>query len=60
MLTPREMELLPSDEDVEFYRAHGYWQVILPRHTNDRLCRQVDGVPDFTDPEICPTLWPLG
>jgi hypothetical protein len=28
-------------------------------HTNDRLCRQVDGEPDYTDPSICPQLWPV-
>jgi hypothetical protein len=28
-------------------------------HTNNGLCRQVDGVPDYTDPQICPRLWPL-
>lgn len=27
-------------------------------HTNDSLCRSVDGVPDYTDPLICPQLWP--
>jgi ectoine hydroxylase-related dioxygenase (phytanoyl-CoA dioxygenase family) len=28
------------------------------RHGNDRLVRAVDGVPDYADPRICPTLWP--
>jgi ectoine hydroxylase-related dioxygenase (phytanoyl-CoA dioxygenase family) len=27
-------------------------------HGNDRLVRHVDGVPDYTDPEVCPRLWP--
>jgi Phytanoyl-CoA dioxygenase (PhyH) len=26
-------------------------------HPNDRLCRRVDGVPDYTDPELFPVLW---
>lgn len=30
----------------------------LARHGNDRLVRHVDGVPDYADPRICPTLWP--
>jgi ectoine hydroxylase-related dioxygenase (phytanoyl-CoA dioxygenase family) len=30
----------------------------LASHPNDRLVRQVDGVPDYTDPRICPPLWP--
>jgi hypothetical protein len=28
------------------------------RHGNDRLVRIADGAPDYTDPLICPTLWP--
>jgi len=27
-------------------------------HGNDRLVRSVAGVPDYTDPEVCPQLWP--
>lgn len=26
-------------------------------HYNDRLCRQIDGAPDYTDPAVCPVLW---
>lgn len=26
------------------------------RHANDRLCRLVDGEPDYTDPRVCPRL----
>lgn len=29
----------------------------LATHWNDRLCRKVDGMPDYTDPVICPPLW---
>lgn len=29
-------------------------------HMNDVLCRRLpDGNPDYSDPEICPTLWPI-
>jgi ectoine hydroxylase-related dioxygenase (phytanoyl-CoA dioxygenase family) len=28
------------------------------RHGNDRLVRHADGMPDYTDPRICPQLWP--
>jgi hypothetical protein len=28
------------------------------RHGNDRLVRAIGGTPDYTDPRICPTLWP--
>ena len=27
-------------------------------HGNDRLVRRRDGVPDYTDPQVCPQLWP--
>lgn len=30
----------------------------IARHGNDRLVRSASGVPDYTDPVICPTLWP--
>jgi ectoine hydroxylase-related dioxygenase (phytanoyl-CoA dioxygenase family) len=30
----------------------------VARHANDGLVRQVDRAPDYTDPLICPTLWP--
>jgi ectoine hydroxylase-related dioxygenase (phytanoyl-CoA dioxygenase family) len=26
-------------------------------HRNDLLCRQVNGQPDYSDPDICPLLW---
>ena len=26
-------------------------------HVNDRLVRQKDGLPDYTDPDFCPCLW---
>ncbi|MGY1701540.1 phytanoyl-CoA dioxygenase family protein [Geodermatophilus sp. SYSU D00766] len=28
-------------------------------HRNDELVRVVDGRPDYTDPRICPVLWPV-
>ena len=28
-------------------------------HRNDELVRTVDGLPDYTDPRICPVLWPV-
>lgn len=27
-------------------------------HGNDRLVRRIDGVPDYTDPAVCPQVWP--
>jgi hypothetical protein len=28
-------------------------------HRNNELVRTVDGHPDYSDPRICPVLWPL-
>jgi ectoine hydroxylase-related dioxygenase (phytanoyl-CoA dioxygenase family) len=27
-------------------------------HLNNRMVRLRDGVPDYTDPQVCPQLWP--
>jgi hypothetical protein len=29
----------------------------VAEHFNDRLCRRVGGVPDYTDPDLFPVLW---
>ena len=31
----------------------------LRYHRNDELVRVVDGLPDYTDPRICPVIWPV-
>ena len=44
--------------------ADNRWQAIglpdgtLAEHANDRFVRRVAGVPDYTDPRLCPVLWP--
>lgn len=30
----------------------------LAGHANDQFVRRVDGEPDYTDPRLCPVLWP--
>ena len=39
-----------------FYNREGQlWEVVA-----DRLCRKdPDGQPDYTDPSVCPTIWPV-
>lgn len=39
-----------------FYNQEGeLWEVVA-----DRLCRKgPDGQPDYTDPSVCPTIWPV-
>lgn len=41
------------------YRAHHDCRGKLAVHVNDALCRKgAQGEPDYTDPDICPLLWP--
>lgn len=41
------------------YRAHVDGRNKAAVHVNDVLCRKAaDGQPDYTDPDICPVLWP--
>jgi ectoine hydroxylase-related dioxygenase (phytanoyl-CoA dioxygenase family) len=30
----------------------------LAAHANDQFVRRHDGIPDYADPRVCPTLWP--
>jgi len=34
------------------------WKAAGACHDNDWLVRKVNGIPNNTDPEICPVLWP--
>jgi len=47
------IHLQPEDNRYQRYAAPDGQ---LARHHNDQLCRLVDGVPDYTDPRICPRL----
>jgi len=31
----------------------------IRKHDVEKLVRKKNGVPDFTDPRICPELWPV-
>lgn len=47
------IHLQPEDNRYQrFAQTNGQ----IAQHHNDRLCRLVDGVPDYTDPRICPAL----
>jgi hypothetical protein len=49
------IHLQPGDNR---WRRHVGSDGQVTRHGNDRLVRRIDGVPDYTDPRICPRLWP--
>jgi hypothetical protein len=48
---------------VHLQDASNHWQEYrfadgrLAHHSNDDLCRRINGVPDYTDPDICPALY---
>jgi ectoine hydroxylase-related dioxygenase (phytanoyl-CoA dioxygenase family) len=43
------------------YRRHVDCRGRLATHVNDALCRRTPaGYPDYSDPDICPVLWPRG
>jgi ectoine hydroxylase-related dioxygenase (phytanoyl-CoA dioxygenase family) len=55
---PRRSIAIHLQDGPNHYREFTYRSGTRAQHDNDRLCRSVDGVPDYTDPRICPQLWP--
>lgn len=58
--TPRRSIAVHLQDDANRYREFRDARGNLAGHVNNRLCLTVDGHPDFTDPEVCPPLWPVG
>ena len=54
---PRRSIAVHMQDESNSYREFHYPDGTLARHGNDRLIRQVNGSPDYTDPDICPYLW---
>jgi len=48
-----------QDEPNRWREYYGPTTGKLFTHSNDEYCRQSDGRPDYTDPVICPQLWPV-
>ncbi len=55
---PRRAIAVHLQDETNRYRAYRFSDGRLASHTNNRYCRTVDGEPDYTDPVICPQLWP--
>lgn len=55
---PRRSIAIHLQDDKNRWREYRYESGELASHENDVLVRQVDGHPDYTDPIICPQLWP--
>jgi len=56
---PRRSIAVHIQDEPNRYRVYHTTTGRLASHNNDRLVRTVDGHPDYTDPAICPQLWPL-
>ena len=54
---PRRSIAVHMQDESNRYQEFHYPDGTLARHSNDRLVRQVNGSPDYTDPDICPHLW---
>lgn len=56
---PRRSIAVHIQDEPNRYRAYHTNTGRPASHYNDKLCRIVDGQPDYTDPAVCPPLWPL-
>jgi ectoine hydroxylase-related dioxygenase (phytanoyl-CoA dioxygenase family) len=54
---PRRSIAIHLQDETNRWQEHRRGDGSLAMHWNDRLCRKVDGKPDYTDPEVCPVLW---
>jgi ectoine hydroxylase-related dioxygenase (phytanoyl-CoA dioxygenase family) len=57
---PRRSIAVHLQDDANRYQVYHRSDGKLARHANDTLCRQVDGLPDYTDPAMFPVLFREG
>ncbi|GLV55098.1 hypothetical protein KDH_19450 [Dictyobacter sp. S3.2.2.5] len=59
---PRRSIAVHLQDESNHYQPHRFADGTLARHPNDSLCRRIEhngqSYPDYTDPAICPQLWP--
>lgn len=55
---PRRAIAVHLQDETNRWQEYHFPDGRLARHANDDLCRKVNGVPDYTDPMICPQLFP--
>jgi ectoine hydroxylase-related dioxygenase (phytanoyl-CoA dioxygenase family) len=56
---PRRSIAVHLQDEANRYQEFHYPDGRLARHDLDTLSRSVNGVPDYTDPDFCPVIWPL-
>ncbi len=54
---PRRSIAVHLQDEVNRWQEFRFKQGRLATHANDRLVRQANGVPDYTDPDFCPVLY---
>jgi len=54
---PRRAIAVHLQDEANRYQEYTYPDGRPAQHANDHLCRQVDGFPDYTDPDFCPVLY---
>ncbi len=55
---PRRAIAVHLQDEANRYRPYRFSDGSLASHNNNRYCGTVNGEPDYTDPVICPQLWP--
>jgi ectoine hydroxylase-related dioxygenase (phytanoyl-CoA dioxygenase family) len=58
--TPRHSISVHLQDDSNRYQAYTHPNGERAWHRNDVLCRTINGLPDYTDPDFCPVLWSGG
>jgi hypothetical protein len=54
---PRRSIAVHLQDSANRWREHLMANGQPARHGNDLMVRKLDGHPDYTDPDVCPTLW---
>ncbi len=57
---PRRSIAVHLQDEANRWQEYHFADGALATHPDDDLVRQVDGHPDYTDPAICPRLYPAG
>ncbi len=55
---PRRSIAIHLQDAANHWQEYHYPDGRLATHDDDRLVRQTDGHPDYSDPDVCPTLYP--
>ncbi len=54
--SPRRSIAIHMQDEANQWQEYRHKDGGLAKHANDRLCREVNGHPDYTDPDVCPVL----